>query len=65
LCLAVTRASILCDDLDEFSDENTEMHTDHMVDHTVAKRVCRKKSYDKTKIRRSDRLRIKKNNKKI
>jgi hypothetical protein len=63
-CIVVSRASDLCEDLDDFSDENLDEHIDLLISHSVAKQTRKKKSYDKTNVRRSDRLRIKRNNKK-
>jgi tellurite resistance protein len=63
-CIVVSRASDLCEDLDDFSDENLDEHIDSLISHSVAKPKRKKKSYDKTYVRRSDRLRIKRINKK-
>jgi hypothetical protein len=63
-CIVVSRASDLCEDLNDFSDENLDEHIDSLTSHSVVKPKRKKKSYDKTNVRRSDRLRIKRINKK-
>jgi hypothetical protein len=60
LCLVVSRASNMCEDL---NDDESEMGDESAVTPPGVlkpKRDRRKKSYDKTKVRRSNRIRIKK-----
>jgi tellurite resistance protein len=42
-CIVVSRASDLCEDLDDFSDENLDEHIDLLISHSVVKQT-RKKS---------------------
>jgi hypothetical protein len=58
-CLVVSRASNLCEDLDEddqfFGDDPSQL----LIPRRETKCQREKRSYDKTKVRRSDRLRLK------
>jgi hypothetical protein len=59
-CLAVSRASNLCEDLDEEDQYFGEDHSQILIPRKENKCQRKKRSYDKTKVRRSDRLRLKK-----
>jgi hypothetical protein len=61
-CLAVSRASNLCEDLDEEDQYFGEDHSQILIPRKENKCQRKKRSYDKTKVRRSDRLRLKKKN---
>jgi hypothetical protein len=61
-CLAVSRASMLCDDLDE-EDQFLGDHTSQiLIPNRENKQQRKKRSYDKTKIQRSERIKLKRNN---
>jgi hypothetical protein len=62
ICLVVSRASNLCDDLYEDHEANVDVHGDISVPIPQVKSTRKKKSYDKTKVRRSDRIKFKRNN---
>jgi hypothetical protein len=58
-CLVVSRASHLSEDLEDIEDimdEEIMVNTPHV---SKTKRIKKKKSYDKSKVRRSNRLRVK------
>jgi hypothetical protein len=57
-CLAVTRASILCDDLDDEDVISVQEQPIQEVPKLKIKQSRKKKSYDKTKVRRSDRIKM-------
>jgi hypothetical protein len=58
-CLAVSRASMLCDDLDE-EDQFLGDHTSQiLIPNRENKQQRKKRSYDKTKIQRSERIKLK------
>jgi hypothetical protein len=59
LCLAVSRASELCDDLE--AEENLMTDEDVLIPKvgTRERKQRKKKSYDKKNVRRSNRIRIK------
>jgi hypothetical protein len=62
ICLVISRASNLCDDLYEDHEANVDVHGDISVPIPQVKSTRKKKSYDKTKVRRSDRIKFKRNN---
>jgi hypothetical protein len=61
-CLAVSRASILCDDLDGEDQYSGEDTSQNLITSRDNKRQCKKRSYDKTKVRRSERIKLKRKN---
>jgi hypothetical protein len=59
-CLIVNKASNLCEDLVDEEDLSDEPIIDVPLPNNVYKRQRKKKSYDKTNLRRSNRVRFKK-----
>jgi hypothetical protein len=59
LCLAVSRASDLCNDLED--EENLVSDVDVQIPQVVSreKKQRKRKSYDKKNVRRSNRVRVK------
>jgi hypothetical protein len=56
-CLAVTRASVLCDDLEEDEHLDDDSHVPVVI--TKEKKIRKKKIYDNNNVRRSKRVRVK------
>jgi hypothetical protein len=59
-CLIVSKASNLCEDLVDDEDLIGEHILDIPVPNKVQKRQRKKRSYDKTNLQRSNRVRVKK-----
>jgi hypothetical protein len=61
-CLAVSRASMLCEDLDEEDQFLGDDTSQILIPNRENKQQRKKRSYDKTKIQRSERIKLKRNN---